>query len=500
MLSCPLKDKSNQRVALFILAHVVLWTFIPVFLKSWICKDMTEHYLWGLEMQWGYYRHPPFLSWLINWWFMVFPTNNFTYYLLSQINIATGFIFIYLTVSRLLNKEKAYVSVIMLELVYFYFFSFKLHHDSILLSLWPICYFFAYQAFKDDRFISWVMLGIFAAIAMLTKYFSVILLLSLFAFYIFQNRNNLLKAFLKPGPFVAIALFLALMTPHILWLIDNDFIPFKYVEGRYTRGIGGFLLCYLYFVIMQPVILSPILMIAKRIFKVDLKKDLKPNLTSFNDAFFTFVILGPVILVTAIVMVKLYRLPWRFGMGLCSLSSAYVISRAVVFNEETTKRIQKIVYQFMSICLLIALAVKASGVKVDSRYHFLPVQKISDHITNEWHSNFKAKLKNITGSFLVNEYMAFYSADHPSALLKFNYKISPWMSAQKIKKEGIAVICYKSLEGRDIEYSDEDVFDDVKKCTTTAENLFDWKKIDWKKIEFDKFEFTYGFVKPKNIQ
>ncbi|CAO5678833.1 MAG: hypothetical protein HEEMFOPI_00419 [Holosporales bacterium] len=495
MLSCIIKDKSDKRIAIFIIAHLILWTFIPVFLKSWICKDMTEHYLWGLEMQWGYYRHPPFLSWLINWWFMIFPTTNFWYYLLSQVNIATGFIFIYLTVSRLLSKEKAYVAVIMLELVYFYFFSFKLHHDSILLSLWPICIFFAYKAFKDNHLLSWIMLGIFGAIAMLTKYFSVILLISLFGFYVFQNKNNFLKALLKPGPIIAIVLFFSFMTPHILWLFDNDFIPFKYVEGRYVTGF--FVLYYMLFLVMQPVVLSPLLMIAKRILKIDLKKDLKPKIDTFENAFFTFVILGPLLLVTIIVAAKFYRLPWRFGMGLCSLSSAYLISRAVEFNEGTTRRIQKIVYQFMGVCFVIALGIKASGIKVDSSYHFFPVQKISTYITDEWHKETNSNLKNITGSFLTCEYMAFYSPDHPSTLLKYDYKISPWMSKDKIQKEGIAIICYTHKEGKHIKYSDGDVFDDVNKCKKTADALFKWQKISWKKVEFDKFEFTYGFVKPK---
>ena len=186
----PFKNDYDYKFALFVIAHVILWTFIPTTLKSWICKDMTEHYLWGLEMQWGYYRHPPFLSWLINWWFLIFPTNNFSYYFLSQVNIATGFIFIYLIVNELLkDKAKAYVSVIMLELIYFYFFSFKLHHDSILLSLWPICIYFGLKAFREDRLISWIGLGIAAAVAMLTKYFSAIIILALVTFYIYKNKS-----------------------------------------------------------------------------------------------------------------------------------------------------------------------------------------------------------------------------------------------------------------------------------------------------------------------
>ena len=35
-----------------------------------------------------------------------------------------------------------------------------------------------------------------------------------------------------PGPYVALAVALVVMAPHLVWLVQNDFLPFAYAEHR----------------------------------------------------------------------------------------------------------------------------------------------------------------------------------------------------------------------------------------------------------------------------
>jgi hypothetical protein len=491
-----LKNDIDNKVLIFILSHLVIWTFIPVLLKSWICRDMAEHFLWGQQMEWGYYRHPPVLPWLITGWFKIFPTTKFFYFLLSQVNIAVGFYFIYKILNRFLDKERAYLSVLLLELVIYYFFSIKLHHDTILLSMWPLCIYAALKAFETDSFYRWAFFGFMAAGIILTKYVSVVILCAIFVYYILLNKENVLKAFLKTGPLVALFVFCAFIMPHVFWLIDHDFMAVNYVQDKYVTP--WFLPWFLVFLMAQIIILLPIILIGHFILKIDIKSLLKIDISTQKGKFLTTLLFSPFIVMLIIVLFKHYRVPPRFGTAFVAFFGAYVVAKAVEINTDMIRKIEKIVYGFMGVCAMGSIIIKILGVKLDSRYHDFPVDLISQQVTDEWNKQFNQKLKNIAGHFFVNEYMSFYSCDHPRALLKFDYKISPWIHEEDIKNEGVAIICAHHKYGKVYKDNMNEAFDDPQKCMQKAEEMFPWEKIEWKEFMYDPYSFKYGFVKPKN--
>ena len=49
------------------------------------------------------------------------------------------------------------------------------------------------------------------------------------------------KHFTTPGPYIALAAAIAAMAPHLVWLVQNDFLPFGYAEHRAVlpRGNSG---------------------------------------------------------------------------------------------------------------------------------------------------------------------------------------------------------------------------------------------------------------------
>src|ERR1700741_4975915 len=59
-------------------AFVAVWTLTASLADGAgaLHHDVVEAYAWGREFQWGYYKHPPFWSWLSGAWFLVFPRAN----------------------------------------------------------------------------------------------------------------------------------------------------------------------------------------------------------------------------------------------------------------------------------------------------------------------------------------------------------------------------------------------------------------------------------------
>ena len=82
----------------------------------------------------------------------------------------------------------------------------------------------------------WLLLGFALGMALWAKYFVVVLALPL-ALFVLLDRDAR-KALATPGPYVAAAVALVVMAPHLVWLVQNDFLPFAYADARALPSRG----------------------------------------------------------------------------------------------------------------------------------------------------------------------------------------------------------------------------------------------------------------------
>ena len=66
--------------------------------------------------------------------------------------------------------------------------------------------------------------------AWLASAIMVVLAVPLALFILFDREAR--KTLATPGPYVAAAAALITMSPHLVWLARNDFLPFSYAEHR----------------------------------------------------------------------------------------------------------------------------------------------------------------------------------------------------------------------------------------------------------------------------
>ena len=92
---------------------------------------------------------------------------------------------------------------------------------------------------------------------MWAKYFVVMLAAPLALFVLLDPQAR--RHFATPGPYVAIAVALVVAAPHLVWLVQNDFLPFPYAEARAapSRGLLDHAWHPLQFVIGQLAFLLP---------------------------------------------------------------------------------------------------------------------------------------------------------------------------------------------------------------------------------------------------
>ncbi len=225
-------QKQEPRLWLFFLiCHFFVWTLVPL-LRTNIPMDSAEAIVWGSEFTWGTNKHPTLAAWLAYGFYKIIPNPDLAMYLLSQVSILIGFTFIYKLAKILLNDgPKALLATVLLEgTVYYSICSVEFNVNVLSLAVVPMLTYVFYNAVHCGRFVLWPVVGLLAGVALLTKYTNGVFLLG-FGVYLLSTTEGRAQ-FKKAGVYVAGLISVAVIAPHVQWLIAHDFYPFGYMAMR----------------------------------------------------------------------------------------------------------------------------------------------------------------------------------------------------------------------------------------------------------------------------
>jgi len=231
-------DHHDKRLVRYLIAFMAVWlillTAIPSIFYTVLPLDTLETIMWSHPFSMGNAKHPPLAAWLAGVFTVVFAHTDFAMYLLSQVMMVVGFVYLYRLGKEFFSTEKAVFSVILLSTIIFYSFdSAKFNVNLPHMALWPMMTFYCCRAVKNDRLADWLLFGVVSGLSVLSKFFGFALLLALFLFIVTGRDTR--KYFRRPGPYLAFAVFLLILAPYIVWLVRNDFPPFTYLAGRVTE-------------------------------------------------------------------------------------------------------------------------------------------------------------------------------------------------------------------------------------------------------------------------
>ena len=110
------KKNINNLFYIFITSHVLIWTLIPTFTNHNLPLDTIEALAWGSNLDWGFNKHPPMSAFLPEIFYQIFGSQDWAYYLLSQICIVVSFIVVFKLAEDFFdNKIYCLLSVLLLE-------------------------------------------------------------------------------------------------------------------------------------------------------------------------------------------------------------------------------------------------------------------------------------------------------------------------------------------------------------------------------------------------
>ena len=229
---------------IFVIAHLIFWTLIPSITNHNLPLDTIEALAWGSNLDWGFNKHPPMSAFFPEVFYQIFGSQDWAYYLLSQIFVIISFYYVFKFSNEIFNnKLLGLISVLLIEAIYFYNFTTPEFNVNVCqLPFWSLTVYYSWKIYsgKEIKFLDCFLVGLFAAFGFLSKYLFIYLLVSidlLFIYLIFLKKER--KFDFKY--LITIEVFLVVLVPHFIWLYNNDFITITYGLARTGLEQSSFL-------------------------------------------------------------------------------------------------------------------------------------------------------------------------------------------------------------------------------------------------------------------
>ncbi len=201
--------------------------------------DMLENYAWGQAIDWGSFKHPPLVGWMAGFWFRLFPTHDSFYFLLSYAAAALGLLGIH-RLARLAGLGRLATAAVLLQMFALPYSTLaaKFNANTVLLPLWPwvACAWWVCVHGERKTWSMAALLGMTAALALLGKYYSGVLLLALALLTLALPEG---RRWLATGkPWLALIVMGVLLSPHLVWLGSHDYVTFGYLSQQGGDGVA----------------------------------------------------------------------------------------------------------------------------------------------------------------------------------------------------------------------------------------------------------------------
>jgi 4-amino-4-deoxy-L-arabinose transferase-like glycosyltransferase len=441
----------TRRILALLAAHVVAWTgFCLLYLApSDLQNDMTEAFSWAQELQLGYYKHPPFYAWVVKGWFSILPTTDWAFYLLAAVNGAIGLAAVWGIAGRYLSGPARLAAVLLLEFLPFYTFqSFNFNANSIQLSLWPLTVFLFLRSFDRRDLGSAAALGAVAAAAMLSKYYSGIILACCLAAALAHPDRR--RYFASPAPYVALLVLAAGLAPHVLWHLHTAIGPMEYMASKGSPRYGLILAKAGLFVVGCAALHALLGVILAWLWSRDSAgpaADRSAMVSSASDPIgdrraLAIFALGPFLVTVLIALVGSVRINTHFAIPIFALSPlAAIVWLRLGIDAATLRRLATLAAAWLLLLLVVAPVAGAWTLRGNVELAAEPRQAVAERVTALWRTEIGRKLAVVAGTESYALGTTFYSPDHPSDFTAFATAYAPWIDADRLRRDGLAVIC-----------------------------------------------------------
>jgi 4-amino-4-deoxy-L-arabinose transferase-like glycosyltransferase len=438
-----IEQRPGAAFVAFLALHFAAWTALPTLLYPNLPLDLIEALTYGREWQLGHDKLPPLPWWLVEIVYRLFGRDVF-YYVLAQVTVLSAFAIVWTMARRLVGALGALVAILIVDgLHYFTFSSPKFNHDVIQLPFWALAGYAYWAALRYGRTVHWMLLGLAVGISFWAKYFAVVLVVPLALFLLFDRDARRVLA--TPGPYAAALVAAAVIAPHLVWLVQNDFLPLQYAETRAVplHELTNRILNPLDFVASQLAFLLPTLIIAAPLFFPGQAGKTTPHPTNFDRRIVTLLAFGPMAAVLALSLVTGRGIITMWGYPLWLFLGLWtVMVRAAALDRirvGSLVRLWAATFSCFAVAFVVAYTVMPA---FDRRYRnvFFPGERLGAEISARFRAITGLPLVYVVGAMWSGGNVAHYAPERPRVLIDGDPRRAPWIDLPDLQARGAAVV------------------------------------------------------------
>jgi 4-amino-4-deoxy-L-arabinose transferase-like glycosyltransferase len=427
---------------LFASAHAVIWTVLPFVLYPNLPLDIIEALTYGREWQLGYDKLPPLPWWLVEVAYRAFG-SDIAYYALGQFTVLAAFAAVWAGMLRIATPAAAAASVLIIDGLHFFNFTApKFNHDVIQLPFWALAGLSFHGALRTGHLGYWAALGVALGLAFWAKYFVVVLGLPLLLFLLIDPRAR--RCLATPGPYLAAAISLAIISPHLTWLYQNDWLPLHYAASR-AKASNGLLDHFTHpalFAVAQLFWLLPTIIIALPLFRRPYERDATAA-DDYDRRILALLAFGPAITVIAGAALSGRGLITMWGYPLWLFLGPWtVVTVSSRIDRACLARVAG-VWGTVTGSYALAFAVQYAVLPhLDHRYRavLFPGDRLAREISARFHSQTGSPLVYVVGTMWLGGNISHYSADRPRTLIDGDPRRAPWIDLGDLAASGGVVV------------------------------------------------------------
>jgi 4-amino-4-deoxy-L-arabinose transferase-like glycosyltransferase len=370
-------------------------------------------------------------------------------YLLSQLFIGATFIFVFLLGRDMTGPRRAAAGTLLLTGVAFYAWPTpEFNHNVAETPFWAALPWALWQAVERRRMGWWALVGALGAGGLYAKLTTALLLLTLAAWMLWDVRAR--ECLRTRGPWIGLALFVVLVAPLATWLVTHDFLPLKYAAARTAQSSTGGIALFVLSVALNLAGMLAIMAIAgllwpwRGAFAGRFDPEPPPNPVARRAlAYLMLLTFGPLLIAILAALVTGSNLKSAWGSSMFSFAGILAVAlTSPHFDGASLRRIA------VSAAVLIvvvptgyAITFMASPSRAGAPVRVTwPQAAISKRFSAVWASETGRPLRIVAGDDWVAGLVGLTAKDRPSILNRGNLTYSPWITPERIEREGMLIV------------------------------------------------------------
>ncbi len=436
--------------------HFIVFALIALLTQPTLPLDVIEQVSWARNLEWTYFKHPPLPAWCLAALMALTGGRPWIAALAGPAATTLALWIVWLLARRIFDPIRALLAVLLLEgVVHFNILSLEFNHNIIQLPLWAFIAYASHRAVREGRLQDWIVFGFAAALGMLGKYSTALLLFSVGGYILYDPKAR--KQLAGKGPWIGVLTGTLLLIPDIVGLYGYDFYPFRFPLDRVKEAssFGDRIIFPLGWLLAQlldaapAAILAAVLLTGKGT-KVSVRKH---GVEAADRTFILFLALGPLFLTAALQGLWGVRFKDMWGCPMLDFMGLAIMALVPV-GSIGYAGLKRFGFSLIGVFSLAAIAMTIQNMATPYILHRggriqFPSQATVDAVAKGWdRQTGNRPLKIVIGDNWTAGLLSAYHPDHPSILISGDWFKSPWISKHQLSEDGAVLIWQGGAPGK----------------------------------------------------